>query len=125
MKSFTPNFLLLVLTMLLFSACGRDCEAPELSENIISTWELQLAGGEVEFQTDGTLIDPDDSLFGAEVNGTVFSDKTYTLDETTLTVTASAPGGGGSSSADFEVTQNECDEIKIDVLGFTETMKRK
>ncbi|MEZ4884976.1 MAG: hypothetical protein R3E32_09655 [Chitinophagales bacterium] len=121
------NLTLLLVVILTFSACSKDdeCEVPALSENIIGTWNPQLSGGEVEFRADGTYIDEDDSLFGFEVNGVVFDDKSYSLDGNTLTLTASPSGGGGSSSVDFEITENNCDEIKLEILGFTETLKRK
>lgn len=122
-------FLLLAFTVLGLSSCSKDdedCVAPDLAENIIGTWDLELSMGEVEFQADGTLIDPDDTLFGVEINGVVYSEKTYVVDGTTLSVTAAAPNGGGSSSADFEVTSNECDEIVLDIgFGFSDTMNRK
>jgi len=126
--NFFKNLLLLslVLGVVGLSSCkDDDCVAPELAENIVGTWAPQLSGGEVEFQADGTFIDPDDALYGVEINGVVYSDKTYSVSGTTLTITVSDPNGSGTSSSDFEITQNECDEIKISFLIISETLKRK
>ena len=124
-------FLLAAFTLVGLSSCSKDddCTAPAISENIIGFWNPVLGGGEVEFKTDGTYVDDDESLFGIEVNGVVYDQRTYAITGDTLTLTVADPNGGGESSTEFEVVQNECDELKfeIDVFGtlFTETLKRK
>ncbi len=58
--------------ILAITACKEDeCVAPDLADNIIGTWKVARDGNSVEFQTDGTLIDPNDALIGAEINETV------------------------------------------------------
>lgn len=126
--TFFKNLLLfsLVIGALSLSSCkDDDCVAPDLAENIIGVWEPLLSGGEIEFQADGTFVDPDGNFYAVEINGVDYSDKTYVVNENTITITASDPNGSGSSSADFEVTQNECDEIKISILILSETLNRK
>ena len=123
-------FLLTAVTVIGLSSCKKDdCTAPAISENIIGNWSVTLGSGDVEFKTDGTYVDDDEALFGVEVNGVVYDQRTYVINGTTLTLTVSTPDGSGSSSTEFEVTQNECDEIKltVDFLGivFTETLVRK
>lgn len=122
-------FFFAAFTLISLTSCKKDCTAPAISENIIGTWDTVLSGGEVEFKADGTYVDDDDSLFGVEVNGVVYDQRTYTISGTTLTLTVAAPNGGGESSTEFEVTQNECDEMKLQAsffgIEFTETLKRK
>ena len=48
-------------------------------------------GIEVEFQSDGTLIDPNDAIIGGESNGVVFTVKTWSATNSVLSVSASAP----------------------------------
>ncbi len=112
-----------------FSSCGDDdCAAPAISENIIGTWDTTVSSGEVEFKSDGTYIDNNDALLGVEINGVVYDDRTYVVNGDSLVLTVSDPNGSGESSIGFEVTQNECDEIKLSFdIGtiFTETLVRK
>lgn len=111
-------FLLLAAATLCFTSCGDDdCTAPALSENIVGSWTV-VTGETVEFQSDGTLVDPDDGIIGAEVNGVVFSDKSYAiLGSDSLFVEAADPAGSGSTSFTFPVTENECDDITLELLG--------
>ena len=124
-------FLLAAFTIISFTSCSKDddCTAPAIAVNIIGTWDAVLGSGEVEFKTDGTYVDDDEALLGVEVNGIVYDQRTYAISGDTLTLTVADPNGGGESSAEFEVTQNECDEIKLEVDAFgiviTETLKRK
>ena len=122
-------FLLAAFILVSLTSCKKDCTAPAISENIIGTWRPVLSGGEVEFKADGTYIDDDDSLLGFESNGVVYDQRTYVINGTTLTLTVAPPDNSGEFSLETEVTQNECDEIKLtfDFFGtsFTETLKRK
>jgi hypothetical protein len=120
-------FLLILVSGIAFSSCKKEdsCTPPDVTENIVGTWDLRLSAGAVEFKADGTLLDPSDALYGVEINGVVYDQKSYSISGSTLTITAMPSAGNGSSSIDFEITGNKCDEIKIEVLGFTETMVRK
>lgn len=126
MKRFKLGFLLLLsLNLMILTSCGDDddnCAAPAVSENIVGSWTV--LGSTVEFQSDGTLIDPDDALIAAEVNGVVYDQKSYVATDDNLTVTAMPSGGGGSVSGDLEITGNECDKITMSQLGFTIEMSR-
>lgn len=73
----------------------------------------------VEFQADGTLIDPNDAVVG----GSSTADKTYVANGMTLTVTVS--DGGASFSSEFDVTSNECDEIVVTFIGVDVTFTRQ
>jgi archaellum component FlaF (FlaF/FlaG flagellin family) len=124
-------FLLTAFTIISLASCSKDddCTAPAIDVNIIGTWDAVLGSGEVEFKTDGTYVDDDEALFGVEVNGVVYDQRTYAISGDTLTLTVANPNGSGESSVEYEVSQNECDEIKLEVDAFgiviTETLKRK
>ena len=65
-------------------ACNKDDDAPctDLGDTLIGSWSVTAIGldlGDVEFKSDGTLIDPDDVLIGGEVNGIVLDEKSYTV----------------------------------------------
>jgi hypothetical protein len=126
MKSLRLGIFFLVLGVIGLSSCDKDCTPPALSENIVGNWDFQLSGGSAEFQADGTLIDPDDTVIGFESNGVAYDQKSYVVNgDTSFTVTAKPSSGPGSTSFEFPVTSNECDEIKLEIIGITETMKRK
>ncbi len=124
-------FLLFAISLLGFSACKKDdCTAPLVEENIIGTWEESFSDDEVEFKADGTLIDENGALFEVESNGVIYSDKSYTIANDVLTITVADPANASAfASADFDIIQNECDEIKLEVnfLGtvVTTTLERK
>ena len=106
--------LMLLSGLFLFTACNDDdddCMAPALSENIVGEWEVSSTNDVVEFQSDGTLVDPNDAVIAGSSN----SDKTYVASGMTLTVTLSE--GGSSFSTEFDVTSNECDEITVSFIG--------
>lgn len=118
-------FLLLSLNLLVLTSCGDDdnCVAPAVSENIVGSWTIM--GSTVEFQSDGTLIDPDDAIFGTEINGVVYDQKTYVATDTNLEVTAMPSSGSGSASADLDIVGNECDKITFSIIGISVDMNRK
>lgn len=115
---------LLTLNAFLLTSCGDDdCTPPSVSENIVGTWTV--LGSTVEFQADGTLIDPDDAIIGVEINGVVYDQKTYVATDSNLEVTAMPSNGSGSSSADFEIAGNECNKITLNVFGVDFAMSRQ
>jgi hypothetical protein len=119
-------FLLLSLNLVVLTSCGDDdenCVAPAVSENIIGTWTVM--GSTVEFQSDGTLIDPDGALIEVEINGEIYDQKSYVVNDNTLELTAMPSNGSGSSSADLEIAGNECNKITLSVLGFSVDMNRQ
>lgn len=114
--------LMLFSGLFVFTACNdddEDCMPPALSENIVGEWEVSTTNDVVEFQADGTLIDPNDAVVG----GSSTADKTYVASGMTLTVTVS--DGGASFSSEFDVTSNECDEIVVTFIGVDVTFTRQ
>lgn len=121
------NVLFFLLGMFVFfSSCDDDdepCEPGTLSENIIGTWTASYEEGDVEFLADGTLIDPNDVMIGAEINGTVLDEKTYTATDESITLTAAS--GELSSEATVDVTSFDCDAIEVSIFGIPATLTRK
>ncbi|MEM1322712.1 MAG: hypothetical protein AAGG75_20775 [Bacteroidota bacterium] len=115
----------LALIVLLLSSCGDDdCAAPTLSDNIVGEWSVQL-GGDVEFKANGELVDLDGSLIEGEINGVPLAQKTYqVMGDTLLSLTAS-DGGVNALGVDFDVDDNQCNEITLSILGIPLKMTRK
>lgn len=112
-------FFLLVLCLIGFSSCDDDsndpCVAPEASTNIVGSWNVQNTSGNIEFRADGTLIDTNNALIGpVELNGEIYDQKSWSVNGTTLTLTAMPSSGTGDVSLDFNITENSCDEINIE-----------
>jgi len=123
-------FLLATFSIMGLSSCKKeDCSPPPLTENIIGTWRSYLTGSAVQFKTDGTYDDADDALFGVVINGEIYNYRTYVISGNTLLLTVAPSDSVIGSSAEFEVTQNECDEIKLSVeffgIPFIETLERR
>jgi hypothetical protein len=114
--------LMLLSGLFVFTACNdedEDCMPPALSENIVGEWQVSTTNDIVEFQADGTLVDPNDAVIAGSAN----SEKTYVASGMTLTVTLSE--GGASFSSEFDVTSNECDEIVVSFVGADVTFTRQ
>lgn len=92
---------------------------PALSENIVGEWQVSTTNDVVEFQADGTLIDPNDAV----ISGSANSEKSYVVNGMTLRVTVSE--SGISISSEFDVTSNECDEIVVTFVGSDVTFTRQ
>jgi len=131
MKKTILNYsLLALLSFAVFSSCKKDddsCTVPSLSENIIGTWSPEWGTTTVEFNTDGTLDDPGDAIVGAEINGVVFSNKTYNVvSDEELYVRAADPNDDTQAvDATLDITGNECDKITISLLGIEASMNRQ
>jgi len=110
-------------------ACNKDDDDPctDLGDTIVGSWSVSALGtdaGDVEFKSDGTLIDPDEILIGGEDgNGNVLDEKSYEVTSDT-SFTCTAAKGSTSISFDYDVISFTCDEIKLDVLGIVATMNR-
>ncbi|MDF1696198.1 MAG: hypothetical protein P1U56_10215 [Saprospiraceae bacterium] len=113
----------LFIATTLFASCGSDCELTELDEIILGEWTLN--GSDITFNADGTMDDPD-NVFEAEINGVSLQDKTYTLDgNSTINIKSSSEDPPASLSFSYEVTEYDCDEIKMTAFILTLTLKRK
>lgn len=118
------NFLkqgLAVLIIALFvTACTQEdnsCTPPAVEQNIVGTWSVTGGITTVEFQANGTLIDPSSDFIGGEINGDTLSVKTYTVANDTLYTVAASATTSNTLDAQFPITKNECDKITLSVSG--------
>jgi len=123
MKIRNLGFMLLLVSFLL-SACGKD-ECLVLAEVIPGEWTLP--GGEVEFKSDGTLVDPGDNLVGFSTGGQDADIKTWALSGNDLTLRAEIDPSAGSGflEVEVEVTEFECDKMTFDLQIISAELKRK
>ena len=113
--------------LLLSIACEKkvevdDCVGTTLEETIVGTWTVAgSTGGEVEFKSDGTLIDDNDLLCGAE---NVQDEKTYVIDSNSY-VTITSKTDGFSIELEYGVKSFTCEEIILDAFFYEIKLTRK
>jgi len=123
------NYFLISSVLILSIACNDDddddpCVAGSLEETIVGSWTVTLddsAGGEVEFKTDGTLIDDDDIIVGF-IGG---SDHKHYVVTSNEDFTATAVKDSFMIEAEIYVTKYSCNEINLDNFGLEMKMTRK
>jgi len=116
------NLLILASLLAISTACNKDEDDPctDLGDTIVGSWSVTALGmdlGDVEFKSDGTLIDPDEALIGGEVGGVILDEKSYEV-HADSSFTCTAAKGSNSVEIEYDVTSFSCDEIKIFVPGF-------
>jgi hypothetical protein len=115
---------LLVLSVACNKQVAEPCDTGNLEAIIVGKWTINFGGssaGDVEFKSDGTLIDPDDVLLGFT---DIQDQKSYVVDSNTE-FTATAIDNGSSLEVAYDVTSFTCDEIILDFFGFEVKMNRK
>lgn len=123
-------FFLLIASMLLITiACdkNKDCDAGQLSTNIVGEWNITFAGvaiAQVEFRANGDLIDPLGLLVPDLIGGVVVDEKTYVVQSNTL-IRLTGSNSMGSVNYDVDVSSYDCDEVVVDVQGTEYTLKRR
>ncbi|MDQ3017105.1 MAG: hypothetical protein M3R25_10370 [Bacteroidota bacterium] len=119
-------FFLLLSATVLFTSCGKDdnCNADSLESVVVGNWSVTVLGivaGDVEFKSDGSLVDQDEVL----LDGNIGDELSYTVNSNT-SLTLRAEDAGTFTEDIYTVTQFDCDEIKVDTGGgFIATLKRK
>jgi hypothetical protein len=111
---------LIIATALFMTACTQeddDCIPPAVSQNIVGTWALPGGLATVEFQSNGTLIDPSDDLIGGVINNDTLSVKTYSISNDSLFTLAASATTTNSISGSYGITKNECNEITLSAAG--------
>lgn len=115
-------------SLLLFSiACEKKievdtCDGSSLEETIVGSWIVDgTNGGEVEFKSDGTLIDDNDVLCGVQ---DVHDEKTYVIDSNS-SLTISSETDDFSGEVEFGVKSYACEEIILDVFIYEIKLTRK
>ncbi len=124
MDKLIPTFMI-SLIFLLFGCSKDEDSCDNLSSNIVGKWEMSFDNSIVEFKSDGTVIDPNESLIGGEANGSDLTDKTYKVDGMQLTIRAEESGGGQFISVELDVTESTCDKITMSFIGIPVTMDRR
>ena len=110
-SSIFPAFLLFLL-LLTSTACGEQCTAPDLAENIVGNWRIIPVGINVELRADGSLIDPDGGLIEGELNGVVLDEKSYEVLGADL-LKVRAESGNQFLEVEYAVPSNFCDELRM------------
>jgi len=115
---------LTLLTLLIFTSCGdEDCELTELDEIIIGTWEV--AGSDVTFNEDGSLIDRD-NIFEGEINGIQLLEKSYSLEgDSIITIRTFSSDPPASLGFDLEIDEYDCNEIETTLFLLSYDFKKK
>ena len=122
------NLLVVASLLAVTIACDKDEDDPctDLGDTLVGSWSVTALGqdvGDVEFKSDGTLIDPDGVLVEGEVGGVILDEKSYEVHADT-SFTAIASKGSNSLSFDYDVISFSCDQVTMDVLGIVATMSR-
>ncbi len=108
------------------TSCDKDddCNAGTLSSVIVGRWDVTALGvilGEVEFESNGNLIDNSEALVDSKVG----DDLSYTVSGNT-SITLRAEDATSFQEDTYTVTEFDCDEVKVDTgLGIIATLKRK
>ncbi len=119
-------FLISLLAISVLSACSKDDDdCDNLSTNIVGTWQFEFDGSQVEFKSDGTLEDPNETLLSADFGAGALTEKTYTVEGNTLNVRVTESGGSQFAATTFDVTESSCNEIELSFIGLKFTMQRQ
>lgn len=119
-------YLFLFASSVALTSCDKDddCNADNLSSVIVGEWDVTVLGvvaGEVEFESNGNLIDNSEVLVDSEVG----DDLSYTVSGNS-SITLRAEDATSFQEDTYTVTEFDCDEIKVDTgLGIIATLKRK
>lgn len=123
------NLLLGLLFISLFLSCTKEdnCDNTSLATTLIGEWTVSTFGvvlGDVEFLTDGTLIDVDNVLLSDELAGGPVENKTYIVQSDTL-MTLQGIKEGQMISFDFQVLSFSCSEVQVKSGLFPGRLRRK
>jgi len=90
-------FRLVILSIL--NGCSGDkeeaCVNDTLSNTIVGNWSANVLGsslGDVEFNSDGTLIDPSGAVISGELMGVPLNEKSYTTNGDNLLIVRAESG---------------------------------
>lgn len=135
MKKIKISVILVMLacSSVIYSSCSKEseeaCTPPALKENIIGTWRAVQVGEDIEFKSDGTYVDDQEVLFGAEVNGLKYDQRTYRLNGDVLILKISPKTTNDSAVLEYDVIENKCDQLKLSLdfngVPLVATLKRK
>jgi outer membrane receptor for monomeric catechols len=116
--NFLKQGLVVLIAAFFMTACTQDdsdCTPPAVEQNIVGTWTLTGRVATVEFQTNGTLIDPSDDLIGGFTNNDTLDVKTYSISNDTLYTVAASSTTSNTLRGQYAIDKNECDKITLSV----------
>lgn len=123
MKYFKICFLFF-LSVAMISCGDETCD--NLSETVVGTWtSASLGTGDIEFEADGTLIDANDLLISAEINGEVLDQKSWTVSGNNLMTIRAEGAGSQFLEAELNVPSFDCDLVTLEQLGIMVNLTRK
>ena len=125
---FLKQGLVVLIVALFMTACTQedsDCTPPAVEQNIVGTWTVTGGVATVEFQANGTLIDPSNDILGAVINGDTLSVKTYSVANDTLYTVAASPTTTNTMDLQFPINNNECDKITLSLIGLPVVLTRE
>lgn len=105
--------------VLSFSACEDECQFDNLDSVVVGRWNVFNGSdfiGEVQFNSNGTLNDPDHVFFGGFVNGLSFEDKEYAVfDNQFIVITVFSDSGLSFFEQELNAFFFDCDIIESDL----------
>jgi hypothetical protein len=124
---FLKQGLAVLIVALFITSCTEDsdCTPPSVEQNIVGTWTVTAGVATVEFEANGTLVDPSDDILGGVINGDTLSVKTYSIANDTLYTVAASATTTNTLDAQFPITKNECDKITLSVIGIPFILTRE
>lgn len=121
-------FLLSFGMLLILTSCGKDddisCDLSSIEKTIVGTWIYPLTNETVEFKSDGTLVDPQNSTIVGVVSESEPTVKTWQVN-TSGNIEVKATTGSSSNDAIITINEFTCDEIMTTYFGFPRTMERQ
>lgn len=119
------HYFFLILALGTLASCGDDCD--DLSEVIVGTWSSAALGtGSFTFNSDGSVTDPGDVLFGFEANGIAFDQKSYTITGSTISLRAESELDQTQfGSLELTATEFDCETITVDAGAFSVTLDKQ
>ena len=127
MKYFFIPFLTIALFL---TSCSDDdsassCDPMDVAAVLVGSWDespINGIGDEVTFNSDMTGSTTEESLFSTELNGDVSTTFTWALSADQSVAMLSYPNG---LSVDYNIQSVDCDEIDMELFGFTVTLTRQ
>lgn len=113
------SLLLILIALLSLSSCEEECNASNLNNVIIGTWDVFNGPnfvGEVSFESNGELIDPNHVFFGGFVNGLSFQNKVFEIfDNQFIVITVLSDSGLSFFEQELDAFSFDCEFIESDM----------
>lgn len=121
----TRILICLLFSAIVISSCRKDdCSPPYAGENIVGTWRVNGSSDTVVFLEDGTLLDPKDALISGEINGEVLDSKSWSIIPGDYLLLR-AENMNSVLESEFEIVDNRCNRIDLEVFFVSVRLDRK